>query len=203
MVEFLLLCCIIFQTQFRWIADTSPNDRLRNWGYPIAVLIQISSYVVNIVDLGFHMADAEVPQSYLRIYILSNNLWRLADILILAIVYRTIAQSSKANLARRLFKWHRAIISILALGAFAVCGLNIWLTVYSIQEKQENPSTEGFTLTSVMFYPFYLLAGLIAGLESLLVMVQSQTKVFLLSRHISILSVTSSMFLTHLRQTRS
>jgi hypothetical protein len=199
-VEFFLLCCIIFQTRFRWIADTSPTEKLRNWGYPVTVITLISSYVVNIVDLGFHMADPKVSHSYLRIYIFSNNLWRIADILVLAIVYRTIAQSSKANLARRLFKWHRAIISILGLGTFGMCGINVWTIVARMKDKDENPNPGALdSFMSILFYPFYLVAALVAGLESLLVLVRAQTKVFLPSHTFDILF----RLLNHHSKTRS
>lgn len=181
-VTFSLLCCIVLQTRFRWVRYPARTDKLRNWGYEIAVVALISTYILKIVDSAFRHANANVSYDYLNIYIFSNGLWRIADILILAIIYRTIAESSLSNLARRLLKWHRGIIVLVALNALATWSAGVAALVYLITEKQGSYQDYGNGMESIMSFTYhglFLPAGLLAGLESWLVTSQVRSKVFL------------------------
>lgn len=124
------------------------------------------------------LSDAEINNTYYITCFFIDGLWRIADPLILAIVYRTIAQSSTVNMARRLYKWHRATIIILVLGLMVMYGLSAW-AIWSYVTARDpvivTPSINAFT--SMIYYPVYLLAALLAGVESLVVWLHARSKV--------------------------
>jgi hypothetical protein len=177
---------MILQTSFKWVRNPSRNDKLRNKGYPIAVVTLILTYILKIVDLILRRANAIVPHNYLCAFVFSDGLWRIADILILAIIYRTIAESSSSNLARRLFKWHRAIIVLVALDALATWIFYTVALMVLVTEQQGRLDVKTESMMLFTYQGLYLPAALLAGLESWLVASQARSEVSLPMAHSSI-----------------
>lgn len=179
-VAFVLLCCLILQTRFKWVKDLSV-DKLRNTGYSTAAACLLMTYILYIVDLALREEDTEVVYLYYIMYVFTNGFWRVSDLLILGIIYRTIAESSMANLARKLSGLHKLIVIILGLLSIAAYGMYIAQIVDTIRGRYSYNQTayRGYQYTSIAYYSLYLVAALLAGLESFLVMFRARSKVCL------------------------
>lgn len=139
-------------------------------------------YIFYIVDIVLGEERHVTTRLYWITYICSELFWRIADILILAIIFRCIAESSLANLARKLAKLHKLIfitLTFLSIAAFAMATAQI---VYKMIIAYLNSQVlKTYEIVTVTYHALYLFAAILAGFESFTLFLRSRSKVSTLS----------------------
>jgi hypothetical protein len=128
--------------------------------------------------LALHEENHETTYLYYLLYIFAQAFWRIAELLILVIIFRTISESSLSNLAQKLSGLHKVLVVIIAL---------VSATAYAFYIAQIVAIMRGSGFTSVVFdgvryastayHGIYLVAALLAGVESLTVLLKARSKV--------------------------
>lgn len=115
---------------------------------------------------------------YYILYIFGELFFRIADLLILAIIFRCIAESSLANLARKLAKLHKLLIVVLTFLSVAAFALYTTRIVYQLTSSSSIMEVyKTYEYISVAYQAVYLIAALLAGLESVTLFLRSRSKV--------------------------
>ena len=142
------------------------------------MLHESSSYILYIIDMALHEENHTTTHLYYLLYIFAQPFWRIAEILILVIIYRTIAESSISNLAYKLGGLHKVLIVLIALTSVITYGVYVTQQAGMINGNYYGGVvTQGLRYGSVAYYALYLLAALLAGVESLTVLLKARSKV--------------------------
>lgn len=157
--------CMLIMSPY-CVSDTGKSD------------FQPRSYILYITDLALHEESHETTYLYYLLYIFAQPFWRIAEVLILVIIYRTIAEFSLSNLAQKFAGLHKLLVLIIALISATAYGFYVAQIVTIMRGNRVTKlEYDGVRYASMAYYVIYLIAALLAGLESLTVLLKARSKV--------------------------
>ncbi|KAG9234699.1 hypothetical protein BJ875DRAFT_6569 [Amylocarpus encephaloides] len=134
-----LIACVVLATRFKWVRRSSRSDKLRHSGYVISALALIIFFMLgqgSVVDIALGETRATTTYLYYIVYIIGSLAWRVSEVLILAIIVRTLSESSASRLVKSLPTINICSTVILTLLTLAAFGLATADTAHQISSGQ-------------------------------------------------------------------
>lgn len=147
------------------------------------LLIKHSYYIVNVVNTGLAEAGTSTTYLYYLVFIFSSFFWRVSELIILAIIIRTIAETG--ILSKIIKPANILAIVVLAVLSAASYGIYVANTVdiirngpYSIDDDNYLDLQLDQWHVSLAYQVVYLLVSIVAGIVGLLAIFKERSKVY-------------------------
>jgi hypothetical protein len=198
-----LLACLVLASKFRWVRKAG-KDKLRNLGFVVAtcfVLLYVLLFryiastnttfrylVITIVNSALHERRTRVTYLYYITYIFVSLGWRIGEVLILAIVVRTLYESSASTLVNVLPIINKITVLLLSILSTAAFGLYIAETALTIIDGQPSYYRHEQNLLQNMGYVdfsytcLYFVVSLLVVVYAVLLYLKERSRVRLFGR---------------------
>jgi len=107
--------CLGLTAIFKWTRHHGGRDKARTALYIVTAISYIINTILNVVDTGLREAETETIQLYYLTYIFLELFSKIAEVCLLAVVLRTIVESTSSRTLHKFF-----VVNIIALVVVAV-----------------------------------------------------------------------------------
>ncbi|RDL33836.1 uncharacterized protein BP5553_08204 [Venustampulla echinocandica] len=113
-----LFACLVLATRFKWVRRGG-RDSLRTIGYVFAAFSMMSYYILATIVIALEETETVVTRLYYIAYILQSGAVRIGEVVILAIIIRTLYASTASSMVTHLPPINIVSTILLALQSFA------------------------------------------------------------------------------------
>ncbi|CAG8953149.1 hypothetical protein HYFRA_00003348 [Hymenoscyphus fraxineus] len=181
-----LIACLVLATRFKWVRKAG-TDKLRHVGYKLATSFALIYFLLSIIVTALFETRAAVVHLFYIVYILESCFWRISEIMILSIIFRTLYESSSSRMVRGLPAINGVATTILALVSLTGFGLYTGyiatgaIASYSYGYGDEDPIPRLYGASvDFGYHILYLIATVTIGVYSVLILIKERSKANLL-----------------------